>query len=38
MARAASVLPVLVDRYQQYDEISDAVVLDSLHRLLPDDR
>jgi putative hydrolase of the HAD superfamily len=38
MARAASVLPVLVDRYQQYGEISDAVVLDSLHRLLPDDR
>ena len=35
MARAASVLPVLIDRYQQYGDLSDAVVLDSLAGLTP---
>jgi len=38
MARAASVLPVLIDRYQQYGDLSDAVVLDSLAGLTPSGR
>jgi FMN phosphatase YigB (HAD superfamily) len=35
MARAAGVLPVLVDRYQQYGDLNDVVVLDSLAGLTP---
>jgi len=35
MARAASVLPVLIDRYQQYGDLNDVVVLDSLAGLTP---
>ena len=38
MARAASVLPVLIDRYQQYGDLNDVVVLDSLAGLTPADR
>lgn len=38
MARAAGVLPVLVDRYKQYGELNDEIVLDSLDRLLTGDR
>jgi len=35
MARTAGVLPVLVDRYQQYGDLNDVVVLDSLAGLTP---
>lgn len=38
LARAAGVLPVLVDRYDQYGALDDVIVLDSLEGLLPSDR
>jgi putative hydrolase of the HAD superfamily len=38
LARAAGVLPVLVDRYGQHGDLSDTIVLDSLAGLLRSDR
>ena len=38
LARAAGVLPVLVDRYGQHGDLSDTIVLNSLAGLLPSDR
>jgi putative hydrolase of the HAD superfamily len=38
LARAAGVLPVLVDRYAQYGSFDEVIVLDSLEGLLPSDR
>jgi putative hydrolase of the HAD superfamily len=38
LARAAGVLPVLVDRYDQYGDLDEVIVLDSLEGLLPADR
>lgn len=38
LARAAGVLPVLVDRYAQYGAFDEVIVLDSLEGLLPPDR
>ena len=38
LARAAGVLPVLVDRYAQYGSFDEVIVLDSLEGLLPSGR
>lgn len=38
LARAAGVLPVLVDRYGQYGGLDEEIVLDSLEGLVPSDR
>lgn len=38
LARAAGVLPVLVDRYDQYGDLDNVIVLDSLEGLVPSDR
>lgn len=38
LARAARVLPVMVDRYDQYGDLADVVVLDSLNGLVPANR
>ncbi len=38
LARAAGALPVLIDRYDQYGDLSDVIVLDSLAGLVPANR
>lgn len=38
LARAAGVLPILVDRYDQYGDLDDVIVLDSLSGLVPANR